>query len=137
MSQIPIATGGFTCDTTGTRARIAFNDCNLMFAELFGLAALGTPQLINIGQYQPGTNPLDLSNPAIVAGESSSTAFPKINANFAALFAFLGSALQQVILMGGEVGMIIGTGQIIGTGDPARVAWTKVNNNFTYLYTLI
>jgi hypothetical protein len=139
MAQIHISIGKYAEDAKGTPARIAFIDCNTMFVELFALAGLGAPQLINVGTYNAGQSPSNPASVPISLGEPSNTAFPKINVNFAALFGFVGqSALQEVILMGGEAGMVIGQNSpVIGTGDPARVAWFKVNSNFTYLYALI
>jgi hypothetical protein len=139
MAQIPISLGKYAEDATGTVARLAFIDCNTMFTELFGLASIGTPQLINIGTYVAGQDPSNVLNMPVAQGEPSNTAFPKINANFSALFTAVGQpALQEIILMGGEVGMVIGQNSpVIGTGDPARVAFFKVNSNFTYLYALL
>lgn len=139
MAQINISIGNYALDATGTVARLAFIDCNTMFTELYGLASLGTPQLINIGTYIAGQDPSNVLNMPVAQGEPSNTAFPKINANFAALFTAVGQpAYQEIILMGGEVGMVIGQNSpVIGTGDPARVAFFKINSNFTYLYAVL
>ena len=139
MAQIHISIGKYAEDAKGTVARLAFIYCNTMFTELFTIAAIGAPLLINVGTYLAGQDPSNVLNTPIAVGEQSNTAFQKINSNFASLFGFVGQpALQEIILMGGEVGMIIGQNSpVIGTGDPARVAWFKVNSNFTYLYALI
>jgi hypothetical protein len=124
--------GTHDCDATGDHARRAFNKVNQNFSELYALAGFpGQQQIINIGA-QATTNTPGVGTPSYLA-------FPMINANFTFLFTFLGTLpLMQVILMGGEPGMIIGQNSpIIGTGDPARVAWLKVNSNFTYLYEVI
>src|ERR1700683_1139279 len=137
--QIHIDIGKYAEDAKGTLARLGFINCNTMFTELFTIAGLGAPQLVNVGTYAAGQSPSNLLNTPVAAGEASNTAFPKINANFAALFTSVNElGLQEVILMGGEPGMIIGQNSpVIGTGDPARVAWFKVNSNFTYLYAVL
>jgi hypothetical protein len=127
-----INAGTRDCDATGDHARRAFNKTNQNFAELYALAGFPNQQLtINIGSQGTTLTP--------GVGTSSSLAFPMINANFTFLFSFLGTLpLMQVILMGGEAGMIVGQfSPVIGTGDPARVAWLKVNSNFTYLYEVL
>ena len=108
---------------------------NAMFTELFGLAAIGTPQIINIGTYQPGADPTVTTVFPVLPikpGETSQSAFTKINTNFTALFVAVGQpAFQEVIKMGTE------HRPVLGTGDPARVAWFKVNANFVYLYAVL
>jgi hypothetical protein len=139
VSQIAISLGKQALDTTGTVGRLAFIACNAMFAELFAIAGIGTPQIINVGTYSAGANSSDITQMPIALGEETLTAFAKINQNFTALFAAAGTpALREVILQGGSPGMIAGQDSpVIGTGDPARVMWFKVNANFTYLYAVL
>lgn len=137
--RIPVNIGKYALDCTGFALRTACIVTNEMFEELFSLQLLGAPQLINIGTYVFGTNPNDLTNNAVVPGDNAQVFCTKINANFTTLFASIGQpTLQQLILLGGEPGMIIGQDSpIIGTGDPGRVIWYKVNQNFAYLYAQI
>lgn len=151
MSQTLLGIGTYACDATGFVGRLGWAaigaiyntnqvvDTGGMFTELFALAALtSAPQLINIGTYMAGTNPLDLKNPAIKLGDTAPVAFAKVNANFTTIFSVVGSGLPQLVSLGGGPGMIVGQNSpIIGTGDPARVAGEKINNNFTYLYTIL
>jgi hypothetical protein len=135
VSQIPISVGTNAMDATGApyAPRLPFIACNSMIAELYGLAGLQNPPSINVGTYAVGADPANISNTAILAGETCASAFNKINIAFSVLFSAVSSSLQEVINLGGGAG----TGQIIGTGDPARVAFVKINNNFTYLYTVL
>lgn len=139
MAQIQINLGTYALDATGTVARLAFIACNAMFTELFARHGTQGQQVINVGTYSAGLDPANVLNTPVVPGDTSLVAFTKINANFAILFALTVSpGFQEVILMGGEPGMIIGQdAPVIGTGDPARVAWFKVNQNFTYLYAVL
>lgn len=101
-----------------------------MFGELFTLAGLaGQQQVINVGS---GPN-------SVPPGTPSNIAFPMINTNFATLFTLVQQpSLREVILMGGEPGMIVGENSpVLGTGDPARTAWLKINVNFSYLYAVL
>lgn len=124
--QQVINIGLYAMDTTGTRFRPAMVMVNSNFALLS--AAAGIPyNAIKFGP-KPNDN----------KGDTFPVVFTKINDNFALQFNALGTPnLQQVISLGGEVGMIIGTGQIIGTGDPGRVAFEKINSNFTYLFATL
>lgn len=139
MALVSINIGRYALDCTGFPLRLAIIDTNAMFAELFGLLALSHPQVISIGTYAAGTNPNDLTNPAITPGDTALVFCTKMNANFTALFAAIGQpTLRGAILLGGEVGMIIGeNAPIIGTGDPGRTIWYKVNANFGYLYAQV
>jgi hypothetical protein len=144
MAQTLLNLGTYPCDTTGTNGRLGFIAINAMFAELFALAALSAPLVINVGTYQAGQNPSVVTvfpTIPLVVGDTYLTAFTKINANFATIFASgpVGQPnTQEVISLGGEVGMIVGQDSpVIGTGDPGRVAGAKINNNFTYLYSVL
>ena len=130
MAQQTVNCGTYPMDATGDLARIAFIKTNQMFGELFTLAGIpGQQQIVNVGTTPNSTPP----------GTVSNQAFPMINANFATLFSAVGQpTFQQVILMGGEPGMVVGqNAPVIGTGDPARTAWLKVNANFSYLYAVL
>jgi hypothetical protein len=130
MALQHIFVGEYPMDAKGDLARNAFIKTNSMFAELFTLAGLtGQQQVINVGAMPNSTPP----------GTVSNKAFPMINGNFQMLFIFVARpSYQEIILMGGEAGMIIGeNAPVIGTGDPARTAWQKVNANFTYLYQVL
>ena len=72
------------------------------------------------------------------ARDAGACVFELINLDFTTLYTAAGQpGLQEFILMGGEPGMIIGTGNQMGTGDPARTAWLKFNANCTALYALL
>lgn len=126
MSQQLINVGTYSMDATGWVLRTAFIAINAMFTELFTLAGLGLPSLINVGSTPNSTPP----------GDTMPVVFNKINANMAALFAAAGHpAYQEIISEGGGPGMTIGQySPVIGTGYPGRVAMIQTNNNFTYLY---
>lgn len=137
--RIPVNIGKYALDCTGFALRTACIVTNEMFEELFSLQSLGSPQLINIGTYVFGTDPNDLTNNPVIPGDKAQLFCTKINANFTALFTSISQELlQEFILLGGEPGMIIGQNSpIIGTGDPGRTIWYKVNQNFQFLYAQI
>jgi hypothetical protein len=140
MAFTYINIGKYALDCTGFNLRQALILTNAMFAELFTLEGITPgPQVINIGTYAAGINPADFTTNAIVPGDNALTFCTKMNANFTTLFAAIGQpTLRGAILLGGEVGMIIGENSpIIGTGDPGRTIWYKVNENFRYLYAVI
>jgi hypothetical protein len=127
--------GAADCDATGDVVRTICIKVQQMFAELFQLAGITTaPATSAIIVGPPPGNTLTPG-----AGTISNVFFPWIIQDFNTLFTALGvPALQQVISMGGEPGMIIGQNSpIIGTGDPSRVAFLKCNSNFTYLYEVL
>src|SRR5277367_6473080 len=113
-------------DATGFVLRTAFIAINAMFTELFALAGLGLPLLINVGSGPNSTPP----------GDAMPKVFNIINSNFGALFVAAGHpTYQEIISEGGGPGMVIGQySPVIGTGYPGRVAMIQTNNNFTYLY---
>jgi hypothetical protein len=139
MALTFINIGKYALDCTGFALRTACIDTNAMFVELFNDLGLGSPQLINVGTYSAGLNPNDLTVNAVVPGDNAPTFCTKINNNFTTLFAAIGQpGIRGAILLGGEVGMIQGQySPVIGTGDPGRTIWYKVNANFAYLYALV
>jgi hypothetical protein len=121
-----INVGTYSMDATGFVLRTAFVAINSMFTELFGLASLGSPLLINVGSGPNSTPP----------GDDMPVTFNKINSNFGALFVAAGHpSYQEIISEGGGPGMVVGQySPVIGTGYPGRVAMIQCNNNFVYLY---
>jgi hypothetical protein len=122
--------------TPGDNLRTAYDKCNKNFTVLFAARGMGAQQLIITIGMAPDDG----------TGDDARSAFIKCNINFTALY----GAAMHAASVEKDIGAraivyppdyhgqeIIDIGVIAddGTGDNLRVAFNKVNHNFTDLYS--
>jgi hypothetical protein len=136
MTQQIIDTGSLPNDDSGDPLRVAFDKINNNFANLMAMVPTANVELVDPNQFPDGG--VNINNPGFSGNITINANNIYVGSQFPAIqedpTAKMLSFTQPVGPYYNQEYIRVGATPNDGTGDPLRVAFEKINNNFSNLF---
>ena len=136
MTQQIIDTGSLPNDGSGDPLRVAFDKINNNFANLMAMVPTANVELVDPNQFPDGG--VNINNPGFSGNITINANNIYVGSQFPAIqedpTAKMLSFTQPVGPYYNQEYIRVGATPNDGTGDPLRVAFEKINNNFSNLF---